>query len=243
MKYQVIIPFVDVYGLPGPAPERSKFDTQLVFGEVFDVGEEKDGWCRGSCLHDGYAGHISRQYLAPLATPATHRVTALRTHIYEQPTMKSHLVTTLSFGSQLTLQKEENGYAQLDNGAWIYQKHVAPILAEPQNYLSVARRFIETPYYWGGRSGFGIDCSGLVQVCLAAAGISAPRDSGDQEQALGISADKAQAGDLIFFPGHVGFMADDTHLLHANAFHMKTVIEPLKDVTARGVEIRAIKRL
>lgn len=239
--YQVIIPFADVHGTPGPA--RGKFDTQLVFGETFAAEEEQGGWCKGACTHDGYPGYIERQYLAPLHAPHTHIVDALRTHIYEEPTMKSPLVTTLSFGSRLHIREQENGFARLDNGAWIYGRHIVPAAEKNNDYIALAQRFVETPYYWGGRSGFGLDCSGLVQVCLARAGLTAPRDSGDQQEALGIHADAPRRGDLVFFPGHVGFMADEHRLLHANAFHMKTVLEPLADVVARGSEILSIRRL
>jgi cell wall-associated NlpC family hydrolase len=102
--------------------------------------------------------------------------------------------------------------------------------------VETARAFLDMPYVWGGRGGAGIDCSGLVQRGLAAAGISAPRDSDMQLAETGtVLADDAllKRGDLIFFPGHVGMMIDGDHLLHATRHHGKTVIEPLADVVAR----------
>lgn len=92
------------------------------------------------------------------------------------------------------------------------------------------------PYLLGGRGGAGIDCSGLVQRSLAATGFAAPRDS-DMQQAqlpgdLGEGA-MLQRGDLVFFPGHVGIMADAGMLVHATAFHGKTVVEELAAVVAR----------
>ena len=102
--------------------------------------------------------------------------------------------------------------------------------------IDAASAFIDMPYVWGGRGGAGIDCSGLVQRGLAAAGVAAPRDSDMQLAETGsllpIDAPLKRA-DLIFFPGHVGMMIDGDNLLHATRHHGKTVIEPLGDVIAR----------
>ena len=102
--------------------------------------------------------------------------------------------------------------------------------------VSLAETFIGMTYHWGGRGGAGIDCSGLIQRALAAAGIAAPRDSDMQQDALGTALAEGETlkrGDLIFFPGHVGIMADANTLVHATRHHGKTLAEPLADVIAR----------
>jgi hypothetical protein len=122
----------------------------------------------------------------------------------------------------------------------------------PSDPVTIAETFIDLPYVWGGRGGAGIDCSGLVQRALAGRGIAAPRDSDMQEKALGTSVAASaplMRGDLIFLPGHVGMMVDAEHLIHANSFHGKTVIEPLDIVAARyadahdGIGITARRRI
>lgn len=111
--------------------------------------------------------------------------------------------------------------------------HQKIIAADP---LETAKSFLGLQYVWGGRGGAGIDCSGLIQRALAACGIAAPRDSDMQLTALGetlpIDAD-LRAGDLIFFPGHVGMMASGSKLIHATRHHGKVVIEPLAEVIVR----------
>jgi len=243
MNYQITTPVADVYGVPDTSAKRGKFETQLVQGEIFIVAEEKDGWCKGTCAHDNYPGYIEITHLTKHIVSPTHIVTAARSHAYQDPSIKSPLINTLSFGGLFKLTGREEGFVQVNGGAWVFEKHIVAIDTVEKDYIATARKFLETPYYWGGRSGFGLDCSGLAQVCLARAGIAAPRDSDVQENSLGKPVDKAQAGDIVFFKGHVGLMADDRTLLHANAFHMKTVIEPLGDVIGRGNVVTSIRRI
>ncbi|MBU6475346.1 MAG: C40 family peptidase [Alphaproteobacteria bacterium] len=243
MQFQIASPVADIHGVPDLNALRGKFETQLVMGEIFDVEEEKDGWCRGSCAHDGYAGFVESRHLRKEIVVPTHIVVTARSNTYAAPSIKSLFTGALSFGSLVRVTGTGQDFMQIAGGNWIYARHIAPAGMTEKDHVATAKKFLETPYYWGGRSGFGIDCSGLVQVCLGRAGLRVPRDSGDQEQAVGKTVDAPQAGDIVFFKGHVGMMADDANLLHANATHMKTVIEPLEDVIARRGEIVSVKRL
>ena len=119
--------------------------------------------------------------------------------------------------------------------------------------MAIAERFVGVPYLWGGRTRIGLDCSGLVQSSLQAAGFAAPRDTDMQQDELGISVPVAddlggpKRGDLVFWKGHVGIMVDGTLMVHANAHHMMVAVEPLSEAARRiakaGAQIRAIKRL
>lgn len=241
--YHVISPVADVHEAPDIAAMRGKFETQLVYGEGFVVTEEQNGWCRGSCAHDGYSGYIDGKHLSVLAPVATHVVTASTTHAYRDGTIKSPVMHAFSFGSLITIIREDKDFAELADGSWIYKKHIALHGDFDTDIVATAQKFLETPYYWGGRSGFGIDCSGLAQVCLGRAGIAAPRDTEEQEKTLGQAVTAPQAGDLVFLPGHVGIMVDDKNIIHANAFHMKVVIEPLDAVAMRGKGVTSIRRI
>lgn len=183
----------------------------------------------------------------------THWVSLPQTHVFAAPDIKSEPVLLLPLGARLCLTGRSGDFFSLSGGGFLHHRSVRALADRMTDPVAVAEACIGTPYLWGGRSRAGWDCSGLVQLCLAACGLAAPRDSGEQ-QSLGVAVDPAnwasglQRGDLIFFPGHVGFMADDRHLLHANAYWMTTLVEPLSEVIGRllprhAEPITAVRRL
>jgi len=130
-------------------------------------------------------------------------------------------------------------------GEWLATAHgylplaaLAEVGTHETDAATIAEEMVGAPYLWGGRTAAGIDCSGLVQLAWAAAGIHLPRDSDLQLASLGADKDVDPAalrrGDLVFFPGHVGIMADATHIIHASRRWMAVKVEPLADVVARS---------
>jgi hypothetical protein len=207
--------------------------SQLVHGEGFALIDKAGGWAWGRCLHDDYVGYLRADALGPMDAP-THRVIAPLALVFAHPDIKAPVLKTLAIGAQVA-GAEENGFLRIDDG-YIHARHVAPLDAVEPDAVAVAERLIGAPYRWGGRGADGVDCSGLVQRALELAGIAAPRDSDMQREQLGEPLPEdapLRRGDLLFFPGHVGMMADGDMLLHANAFWMSTVIEPLADVIER----------
>lgn len=219
--------------------------SELLRGEGFAVVDASGDWAWGYSVHDNYVGYVPVAAIGPLVA-ATHIVSSPAALVFAGASIKAPVVERLPMGARLAVAASESAFHQVENG-FVHDRHLSPLDRIESDHVAIAARLTGVPYRWGGRSGDGIDCSGLVQLALAFAGIAAPRDS-DQQQALGapIERHELRRGDFVFLPGHVGIMADEIHLLHANAFWMRVVTEPLADVLARQPEghgITALRRL
>lgn len=210
-------------------------DKQVLFGEALQVLERHDGWAFVIHAADGYVGYLPEETLASQTAPPSHRVSARSSHIYSAADIKSPDIERLSFGAQLTGLREAEGFLVLETGGYVPLQHVTPVSARATDPAATAELFLGTPYLWGGNSGFGIDCSGLVQAAFWAAGLACPRDS-DLQASLGAPVADTRAlqrGDLVCWRGHIGMMLDAERLIHANAHHMAVAIEPLAEAQAR----------
>ncbi len=212
---------------------RGQRISQLLFGESFAVEKTESGYSFGT-VACGYQGWVASAALAQ-SRAASHSVSALATFIYAKPDMKSELRLRLPFGAQLAVNGTDGEFAKLPEG-YVFAQHISPVSTPVTDHVTTAERFLGIPYLWGGRSSLGIDCSGLAQMALHSAGIAAPRDSGPQAQSVGqaLAPDAPlKRGDLVFWAGHVGLMQDPETLLHATAFSMSVIPEPLANTVAR----------
>jgi hypothetical protein len=236
----------------GPFSE-SMLLTQSLKGERVTIYDrDGEGWAWGQLNSDGYVGWLPDRALARPGAVPTHKITSLRTFAFPGPSIKLPPSVTLPMGAMVTVIREEGPFAVTRDGQYLPLPHVGRIEDNEEDFVAVAERFVGTPYLWGGKSSFGIDCSGLVQLSLNAAGTGCPRDSDMQQGSLGRELDirgskKLRRGDLIFWNGHVAIVRDADTIVHANVHHMATAIENTDEAIARikaaGSEITAIKRL
>jgi cell wall-associated NlpC family hydrolase len=230
----------------------ASLETEALFGERVTAYDESDGWAWVQLNRDKYVGYLPGASLGALSEP-THRVAALRTHAYPGPAIKTPPRMALSLGAELTIVARDGNFAVSKDGLYLWSRHLVELEAHEPDAVAIAERFLETPYLWGGRTSEGVDCSGLVQMVLTAAGLAAPRDSDMQEATLGepVAIEDPETplarGDLVFWKGHVGIMRDPLTLLHANGWHMKTVSEPLIEARDRiaasgGGHVTSVRR-
>jgi cell wall-associated NlpC family hydrolase len=219
----------------GPAPEAG-LDTEALLGDAVALYDAADGFAFVQLVRDGYVGYMPSACLGPAEPEPTHRVTALRTFLYPEPDLKRPVRAYLSLGARLVVTGEAGSYLETPAG-YVFAAHCAPVAERAPDYPATALRLVGTPYLWGGRTSLGLDCSGLVQLCLDAAGLPCPRDADMQERALGdalpLDLSGLRRGDLVFWRGHVGLMLDRDTLIHANGHHMAVAVEPLAGAVAR----------
>lgn len=231
----------------------SGLETEALFGETVTVYATDDGWSWVQLARDGYVGYLPSDTLSNQRVDATYRVQALGTFLYPLPDIKKPPLMHLAMNSSVAVLNGDENFSELVTGGFVVSRHIAALNKPARDFVQVAERFIGTPYLWGGRTRIGIDCSGLVQTALNAAGIYCPRDSDMQLAEVGdvvlvpANLEGLTRGDLVFWKGHVGIMADGVMLVHANAHHMAVAVEPLAVARTRiaktAGEIAAIKRL
>jgi hypothetical protein len=236
-----------------PSPD-APLDTEALKGErvaVYETTEE--GWCWGQLEADRYVGWLPANALVLPGLAPTRKVAVLRTLVFPGPSIKLPPMEALSLGCRLAVARHEADFAMTAQGGYVPAQHLAPLDMREPDFVAVAERFLGVPYLWGGKSSLGIDCSGLVQVALAAAGMASPRDSDLQERTLGVAMAPAEGladlkrGDLVFWKGHVAIARDGRSLLHANVHHMAVAIEPIATaigrIKAAGGEVTSVRRI
>lgn len=236
-----------------PVPD-AMLDTQVLHGEFVTVyDQDEDGWSWVQLERDSYVGYMHSAALTRDLAAPTHRVNVLRTFSYGGPSIKVLPIATLSMNSRVTIIDRKDQFAITHRGHFIFADHLAPVDEHERDFVSVAEKFLGIPYFWGGKTSIGLDCSGLVQNALEAVGKFSPRDTHMQEKALGTSIANSddlsglKRGDLIFWKGHVGIMRDGAEMIHASGHQMLVVSEPLRiardRIFAKGTgPITSVKR-
>ena len=237
---RIAAPVADLKRAPRP---DAGLDTQALYGDDVLVFEEAEGWAWVQSERDGYVGYVADTALAPRADAPTHLVAAPRTFVYPGPDLKLPVTGRLSMGSAVAVtgfaDARGTTYALLASGEAIVACHLVPVGTHVPDYVAVAEALLNTPYLWGGASGFGIDCSGLVQLSMRMAGRSVLRDTDMQEATIGAPLEVGaglsglQRGDLVFWKGHVAIMADAESIIHANGHTMTVSREHLADAVER----------
>lgn len=229
--------------------------SEALYGEAVEILEQHGDWVKVRQCHDGYSGYLESAHLTnpqpekgDLSSDGAHWVCARSTLLFKAPDFKSPVVHRLSFASKLMLcEHDDSSFSRTTCDHYVWTDHCLPVgQAYPSDPLTLARtHFLGAPYRWGGRSTAGVDCSGLIQQLAAAFAISIPRDSGEQEQHIKqqVKHDDYQPMDLVFWPGHTGILINPTQVLHATAFTLNCLIEPLDAVIKRAGTVSSARRL
>lgn len=201
--------------------------SQLLFGEMVEVIEEKGSWQYVRLLHDDYEGWVDNKQLTDLSEQEFGLFSNTPVKYSREPVSRLQL----SSGDHLTIVKGSSLYfsetaAMKVSGIEYFTGDSNSILPASSfsDWLSHAYMFLNAPYLWGGRTPFGIDCSGFTQVVMKCCGISIKRDASQQaEQGQTINLpEEAVPGDLAFFDNaegkivHVGFILPQGKIIHSS---------------------------
>lgn len=216
-----------------------------LLGESFCIEKKCGEWVYGKLVSDSYYGFMKNTNLGQKEI-YNHKVTAIRTLLLSEPNIKSELISYLSIGSYLKVMDFKKGYAEICinknqnilnlTKGYIPEQHLRKVDEFQLDWVKIAEKFIGTPYKWGGKSSFGLDCSALVQLSTLNTGHILPRDTKDQikyEKFIDIDLPTAERGDIIFWHGHVGIFTNKNFIIHANAFTMNVSIEHISKVLLR----------
>jgi cell wall-associated NlpC family hydrolase len=228
---RALVPRTTLRGEPNAGAEAA---SELLYGEAFDVLLEEGDFAFGQSRRDGYVGFVARHALGPWLEAPTHRVSVQSALMFSRADIKAPDPEMLPRNCLVRVEAHEGRFARLDGGGFMIDAHLAPVGLHDRDVALVALDYLGAPYLWGGRSNAGLDCSGLVQQAMTACGRFCPRDS-DQQRDLFAPAPEGdlRRGDLVFWPGHVAMLLDDETIIHANAYHMRTAVEPLAEAVAR----------
>lgn len=236
----VATPAVPVLRRPDPA---APMDSQLLHGETVQVFERWEGWAWVQADTDGYTGYVRETALAATQPAPTHKVIAGQTIVLSDKEQIAAPLHTLSLGARLAVAEEGERFHQLATGGYVFADHLVHLDQRETDWVAVAERLLGLPYLWGGRGHGGVDCSGLVQVALAACGATVLRDSDQQATTAGKPGSLNPAawhhGDLIYTKGHVLIARGESSVIHATGRYWAVVIEDRNAAISRlnGMEL------
>jgi hypothetical protein len=195
---------------------RSEIVSQLLFGDTFTIHQTENGWVSITTVYDNYSGYISDKQFATFYDTTDNWIVNTCYPFIEANTHDGKLLLPagclLPNQSKTIIGEQEITIEKLPTINQIFQ------LAE------TAMQYLNAPYLWGGKTAFGIDCSGLIQMVYKQCGIQLPRDAYQQAE-LGETlnfVNESKCGDLAFFDNengkitHVGMMLDNEKIIHAS---------------------------
>lgn len=209
--------------------DRSEMVTQLLFGELVAVEQVKSGWTSVRNVYDNYEGWVDSKQVHMISEEEFNRLNRFEPcYVNDLVEVVQDLDTyqTIPVVIGSVIRNLEKDVFTLGGRSYEYtgQYICAEDEVSVRTILEHAMMFLNTPYLWGGKSPFGIDCSGFVQIVYMLSGVYLLRDASEQA-GMGEHVsflDEARAGDLLFFENadgdivHVGIYLDNNEIIHAS---------------------------
>ncbi len=211
--------------------ETSEMCTQILFGEHYSIIDENKKWCKVRLSFDGYEGWIDQKMVNEISGKTFHQLGNQHLIVTTNPfnivqPEKGYGNFLIVAGSTLPFYKPSGNIFKVGMDSYTIQgEKILPVKKNVRNILiENALKYFNSPYLWGGRSPFGVDCSGLTQILYKMIGLHIPRDAG-QQALIGdniIFVEEALPGDLAFFDNedgkivHVGIIWEKNKIIHSS---------------------------
>jgi hypothetical protein len=219
---------INVADVRAEPKRRSERVNQALFNELVEIIEKEERYYRIR-QGDGYEGWIRKQFLSAhdrFQGDGPFIVINNLAPAFAKLDMSSKRTTSIPYGC-LLYGREIDGFLEIiterygelfinSNDYMEIDKFYSDAELDSANIVNEADKFLGAPYLWGGRSFFGIDCSGFVQIVMSRFNIALPRDSKDQISAgIEVKREDIRAGDLLFFPRHVTLALSEDLMVHS----------------------------
>ena len=227
---------------------KSGVDTQLLYGDNFEVIKKHSGWKKIRIKKDGYVGYIKNKKFSIPIKP-NFKVSVLKARLFSNPSSKKKLKKFLPYESRLKIIKKNGKFGKFGK-YWIKISDLKKINFKYRNIFKDIKLFKNTRYLWGGKSYKGIDCSALVQVFFDHNNKYCPRDSKDQEKYFKrrVKLKNIRKNDMIFWKGHVAVALSKNKLIHAYGPMKRVVVMSTKKTIERiyktaNLKVTSIRRI
>lgn len=235
--------------------DRSEMTSQVLFGEHFKILEQTEKWSRIELAYDSYNGWIDNKQFKTISETEYNTLNdtpiVLNADLIEYLTTPNNQLLSIPMGSSLTFLDHPN----INTEQYIFEGLRTSGITSKENLIHTAFMYLNSPYLWGGKTPFGLDCSGFTQMVYKLNGYSLLRDASQQAtqgEALSF-IEESEPGDLAFFDNeegriiHVGIIMEDNHIIHA---HGKVRIDRLDhlgiyniDTKRHSHKLRVIKKI
>ena len=210
--------------------EKSEMLTQILFGEHFEILKSNDKWARVRLVFDGYEGWVDKKMILPIPEKLFRKITehgyfSVNTVTHQIYDVLENPMMTIVAGSSLPLFNGKRTFKLVGTRYKLKTKfHFLQKEAIRDNIKKTAMLYVNAPYLWGGRSPFGIDCSGFAQIVYKINGAKIPRDA-NQQVNMGVAVNfvnEAKPGDLAFFDNdegqivHTGILLGNSKIIHSS---------------------------
>ncbi|HBC45623.1 MAG TPA: hypothetical protein DCZ43_01110 [candidate division Zixibacteria bacterium] len=255
--YRININAADIRSKPKFKSERI---TQALYNEPVEVLKIGDDYHYVK-LHDGYKGYVKKLFLSKEGANGDgfYIIKSPLTPAYSAPDKHSPILTMLPFAAEIKVHPQNDlfmaSHSPRYGDIFLKSSDLIPIANRPRltketvpEMLELSRRFMGVPYLWGGRTYFGVDCSGFVNVILKYFGITIPRKTKDQVKfGKKVPYGDIEVGDLLFFRIHVGIALNKTDYIHSSlsqgGVHINTLDPNQKGyLKFRDLSLRAVRR-